>query len=616
MLQMNLDANLLDYFEFTAVGRDAKMPFVYDSEKKCHIVSKNDRVNFMSYYNCLQLKRWHEYTDVNNFKLNLTVKGKVVIDIYEIFVPSTNLCFNLLSTQVFECNEATEISMDIPHSDKPLVGFRMSVLEDTEIYSGYYSAEIDDSKIRDINISLVTTTFKKAEYITRNVNLIKKNALYEGSDLKGHMFVHVIDNDRELDPAEFDSEDVKVYMNYNVGGAGGFTRGMIEALKLEKEATHVLLMDDDVMVMPESLFRTYYLLRLVKDEYKSCFLSGAMFDYDIRERQYEDVGYVHSSDGSYGPVKRDLDMRYLPDIIENEKFKFDRDDMYAGWWFCCIPVEHIRKNGLPLPVFVRGDDVEFSLRNNPGFIALNGICIWHVGFAGKFNASLELYQVHRNSFVIQAAGGICRDSDFLARIKGMFWKEITRFAYNNAELLVDSIDDFLKGPEYIMNLDGEQSFKSHNAKNEKMTKLSDLGYEYDRAKMDIYGYKSLNVFRKLWYVATINGHLLPNFLLKRSPQFIAYDWFFVPAKNYMRKTLVAVNERDESGFVRNIDRKRCFALIRRYRRVLKQYKHTHVKVEAEYRKKAVEMTSADFWEKYLHLNEPIPRVVKEDADGK
>lgn len=128
--------------------------------------------------------------------------------------------------------------------------------------------------------------------------------------------MHVIDNDRELDPEELDSEDLKVYMNNNVGGAGGFTRGMIEALHREDKPTHVLLMDDDVMVMPESLFRTYYLLRILKDEYKKCFLSGAMFDYDIRERQYEDVGYVHKNDGSYGPIKKPMDMRNISNIVK------------------------------------------------------------------------------------------------------------------------------------------------------------------------------------------------------------------------------------------------------------------------------------------------------------
>lgn len=600
MLQMGMDMNLIDYPEFSATGRDHRMPFVYDSEKNCHIVDKYNRVNFMTYYNCLQVSRWARYTGVTNFKLHLTMKGKVSVDLYEVYTASVNVCYNSLGSGVYKCDEVTEVVIDIPASDKALVGFRMNVLEDTEIYSGYYSAEIEEDRIRDVKISLATTTFKKQEYIKRNIGLIKKHVLYDGSDLKGHMFVHVIDNDRELDPAEFDSEDLKIYMNNNVGGAGGFTRGMIEALKLEDQPTHVLLMDDDVMVMPESLFRTYYLLRLLKDEYKKCFLSGAMFDYDIRERQYEDVGFVHRADGSYGPVKSAMDMRKIDNVVANEGYNYDVDNAYAGWWYCCIPVEHIKERGLPLPVFVRGDDVEFSLRNKPGFITLNGICIWHVGFAGKFNAAMELYQVHRNSFVIQAASGICQDVDFLARIKTMFWKDITRFAYNNAELLIDSIEDYLKGPEYIMSLDGEKSLKEHNAKNEKLVPLAELGYA-GNLPSDPYKYESMNKLRKVWYVLTINGHLLPNLFLKKTPQIIAYDWFFVPAKNYMKKTLVAVNDKAGIGVIRTINRKKCFALIKRYRKVIKLYKNTHVQVENAYKSKFAEMTSQSFWEKYLHI---------------
>lgn len=601
MLQMDLDANIVDYPEFSAIGRDYRTPFVYDSEKCCHIVSKHDRVNFMTYFNCIQIKKWREYTNVKNFKLHLTIKGKTSVDIYEIYTASVNICYNPISSFVYECDDVQEIVIDIPDSEKSLVGFRMNVLEDTEIYSGYYSAEIEESEIRDIKISLATTTFKKQEYITRNIGLIKEKALYEGSDLKGHLFVHVIDNDRELDPADFDSEDIKVYMNDNAGGAGGFTRGMIEALKLEKQPTHVLLMDDDVMIMPESLFRTYYLLRLLKDKYKKCFLSGAMFDYDVRETQYEDVGYVHKEDGSYGPVKPHLDMRRLDSILQNEKYDFDDyEDAYAGWWYCCIPVEHIKERGLPLPVFVRGDDVEFSLRNKPGFIALNGICIWHVGFAGKFNAALELYQVHRNSFFIKAAGGICDDVDFLARIKDMFWKEITRFAYNNAELLIDSVDDYLKGPEYFKTLDGEKSLKEHAAKNEKLQPLPTIGIA-DTSQLKAYEWKQISKLRKLWYMATINGHLLPNCFLKKTPEVIAYDWFFCPGKNYMRRSLLAVNEGNRTGIKRTINRKKCFALIKRYNKVMKKYKKTHKKVEQEFRNEFGNITDQKFWEKYLHI---------------
>lgn len=603
VLQMNQDANFLPYSELIAKSNDWHTPFIYDPQKKCHILKKYSPADFMTYYNCLQASRWSTYTDVQNFAINLEVKGKFAIEIYEIYKNSSSVNYNLVKNEVYDAEEKQAIKINIPKTDKKLIGFKIASLSDVELYSGWYSGDIEEGSIRDVKISLATTTFKKQEYIKRNIAMLKSQVLCEGSDLKGHLFVHVIDNERALNPDDYNCEDLKVYPNNNVGGAGGFTRGMIEALELAEKPTHVLLMDDDVMIAPESLMRTYYLLRVVKEEYSRCFLSGAMFDYDMREKQYEDVGYVHKSDASYGPQKPALDMRFLRDVLENENY-FDKNlnNSYAGWWYCCIPIEHIEERGLPLPVFVRGDDVEFSLRNTPGFITLNGICIWHVGFAGKFNAAMELYQVHRNSFVIQAASGICADVDFFKRIKTMFWKEITRFAYNNAELLLDSIEDFMKGPEWLENLNGEQSLKEHAAKNEKLVPLETLT-EYPHAmKDDPYEYKRLSLWSKAWYVLTINGHLLPGFMLRNFPSVIAYDWFFVPGKNFRRKHLIAVNSNDNTGYLRTINRKRCFALIKRYRKVVKNYKKNHTKVEKQYRDHFAEMTTVKFWKNYLGIN--------------
>lgn len=601
MLQMNMDSNFLCYPELTAKDKTNRCPFCYDPEEKCHILNKYSYADFMTYYNCLQTQRWYKYTGIDSFKLNLIIEGKISVEVYEIYKNSANVNYNLILNRVYSSDEKSEIAINIPQSGKQLVGFKLTALENTKIYSGYYSADVEEESVRDVKISLATTTFKKQDYIKRNIAMLKEKVLNEGSDLKGHLFVHVIDNERALNPDDFNCEDLKIYPNDNVGGAGGFTRGMIEAMELEDKPTHVLLMDDDVMIMPESLFRTYYLLRLLKAEYRSCFLSGAMFDYDIRERQYEDVGYVHKLDASYGPVKPRFDMRFLQSIVDNEKYiDADMENSYAGWWYCCIPVGHIENNGLPLPVFVRGDDVEFSIRNNPGFITMNGICIWHVGFAGKFNAAMELYQVHRNSFVIQAASGICQDIDFFKRIKVMFWKEITRFAYSNAELLLDSIEDFMKGPDFIEKLNGEQSLKEHAAKNEKLVPLSSLEYPH-AMQDDPYEYKRLNIFQKGLYVITINGHLLPNFLLKNHPSVIAFDWFFVPGKNFRRKKLIAVNPNDNTGCIRTINRKRCFALIKRYKKVIKNYENNHTQIEQQYREHFSKMTSVEFWKEYLGI---------------
>ena len=91
-----------------------------------------------------------------------------------------------------------------------------------------------------------------------------------------HIVMRVVDNGRTLDTEKYNSEYVHIYPNQNVGGAGGFTRGIIESMDAEKKPTHIILMDDDVKILPESLIRTYSLLAIMKDEYDSHFISGAM----------------------------------------------------------------------------------------------------------------------------------------------------------------------------------------------------------------------------------------------------------------------------------------------------------------------------------------------------
>lgn len=604
VMQHNADANLRKYSELMHRGTFEGRPLdlLYNPEEKCHIVKKYDTVDFTSYFNCLQVSNWKQHTFADNFKLAVTFSGKGVIELIEVFRNSKNVNCSIMLSKVIESEEKTQIIIDIPATDKPLVSFNICAHEELKIYDACYMAEVQEENIRNIKISMVSTTFKKEAFIKNNIKLIKEHVLSDDSDMKGNIFVHVIDNGRTLNPEEFNCEDLMVYPNPNVGGSGGFTRGMIEAIHLDAKPTHILLMDDDVMVMHESLFRLFYLLRIVKPEYEECFVSGAMFDYDLRETQYEDVGYVHKADGSYGPLKNRLDMRRVSSLLDNEEMgKRVESDCYAGWWFCCIPMTLIDKNGLPLPVFVRGDDVEFSIRNNAKFLTLNGIAIWHVGFAGKFNAAMELYQVHRNSLVIQAASYICKDIDFIKRMRTLFWKELTRFAYNNAEQILDAIDDFMQGPDFLKNTVGELCLKEHAGKNDKLVPISELPSEYNLANADCYSYRRLNLFKKAVYVLTINGHLLPGFMLRRWPEVVAFDWFFVPGKNFRRKRLIALNPNDNTACIREMSRKRCFKLIKRYRKTMKNYKKNHLKIEQAYRNEFNNLTSEEFWREYLGI---------------
>ena len=151
--------------------------------------------------------------------------------------------------------------------------------------------------------------------------------------------MYVIDNGRTLDAEKLSGNRVQVVPNDNVGGAGGFTRGMITAMEQTPKATNILLMDDDVAVSPESIKRTYNLLRILKPEHREDMISGAMLNYEIGEDQWEDIGNM-TQQGTFAGCKPPLRLTLFEDLVYNEMYtptKWQRNNMYAAWWYCCIP---------------------------------------------------------------------------------------------------------------------------------------------------------------------------------------------------------------------------------------------------------------------------------------
>ncbi len=75
----------------------------------------------------------------------------------------------------------------------------------------------------------------------------------------------------------------------------------------------------------------------------------------------------------------------------------------------------IKRNGMPLPVFVRYDDVEYGIRCNPTFMTMNGLCIWHSKFEIRYNAAVERYQSIRNGMIAQMTTGLAPSIDTFLR---------------------------------------------------------------------------------------------------------------------------------------------------------------------------------------------------------
>lgn len=567
---------------------------------------KNDFVEFFTYFNSFSYAKWVKYTNIGEVYLRIKCKGKFTIQMFGHYREGRTIKKEFYPIQHFDSKDYTEVKLPIPtNASGQVIGFQIQAFSEMWLAEGGWYTEIPRSSVNDVRISISTTTFKKEDYIKRNIGILERELFYSGEACRDHFRLRVVDNGRTLDPDEFNSEYVTVFPNENVGGAGGYTRGMLESLRSEDfPATHVLLMDDDVLVTAESFIRLYSLLALVKPAYRDRFVSGAMLYFENMCVQHEDVGFVHK-DGSYGPNKPIMDMSFWDSVFRNDEDIEFHKNSYAGWWYCCIPVSKINTEHLPVPLFIRGDDVEFSIANHAEFLTLNGICIWHKGFVNKFNAALELYLVHRNSLVIQAMSGVASNIDFVERIDGFFRTNIMRLAYNNCELLLDAIEDYLNGPDFLMTPQGERIMKEKGAKNERMINVSALidevdGIVPDRLFDDMYAQKPLKGFKRWWYNTTWNGHIMPKCFLSSNTAVIPYDWFYSDGRQYMCKNVLAISENGTAN-LRERSRRTFLALMKRRKKLLKRYNKEKRATVERYRTAAKTLQSKEFWSGYLGI---------------
>ena len=558
--------------------------------------------DFVTYLNACSWQKWQKYTNATKLTLHLDVKGEVELSFLGYDKEALTVNRIEFDSKKYNNKSRKEITYTFPDNDEMMVGFEISALSNCTIYGGYYTVEVKKSDLNDVVLSLATTTCKKEDFIKKNVEIIKNEIISVNDDMAKNFYLHVVDNGRTLSEKDINGKHVYLHPNINAGGAGGFARGMIESLNQKPKATHVLLMDDDVLVLPESIRRTYNLLKLVKPEFKDAIISGAMLNYEKPNCQHEDIGTI-GDDCVFGPLKETLNHDKLSNNLENERNYTPHKNSYAAWWYCCIPAHVIEKNGLPLPIFIRCDDAEYGLRCHVPFITMNGICVWHMGFITKYNATFDKYQAYRNLLIAQSASGVLPNANFINQIYDSFRTEIMRFSYNAAQLVVEALEDFMKGPDFIKTVNGEKITQEHFKLNDKLVPLSELPDGNTFRPKESYVAPQLSFKNRVLLKLTWNGQrFTPKCMEKPGVVPIGFDWALQIQRIAMHTKLLAVNPYNETGIYRIKDKKRFRELMRRYNRVMRDYKRRGNQVRKAYADDAKYMTSEKFWRKYLGLD--------------
>jgi len=554
---------------------------------------KLNKYTYNTWMNTFAAKKYYHYCDLGNIYLKLKIKGSYRINIIG---SNRNSAFGIEdSILVDQCCE-NDIELKVPCASKyEALYFTLYEEEDNPVMF-YDGAWCTDRVPNQQNIlAIVTCTFKRESYVYTNMRVFSE-FLERKPELKGRIKYVVVDNGKTVDITKA-TTDIQIYQNINAGGAGGFSRGLMEVQKNDPSVTRVLFMDDDVEIFPESFHKTLLLSDYLKDVYKNSFINGAMLDiYDktnffenlaIQDKLWVRSPFSNISLKDYGSILFINDI--APDLFQRPDAKAD-----SAWWYHCFSMEMAKVKGLPMPIFFRGDDVEWSWRNyGKHHISMNGICVWHSPFIWRVSPVAEYYYLPRNMFFINSIYTDNFKEKFPDYFKSTFKYLIKTYNYHGIDIFFRAIHDILRGAETFRE-NPEVQFKSVNAINKKENYYSCQPWEIDAA----FRYKNhVHKWEKLLYRWTHHGLQAPKFLFKKSGK--AMDWY-PPVENFMFKKEVRVyNPLSRQCEVRKFHRKKSIAYENEFKLLLHQLMDNYDRLHNEFVTAHKEFTTMEFWEKYL-----------------
>ena len=536
---------------------------------------------FDTYFNLLSIGKWHAAAPFATLSLELQAQGRFECRVYHA-IPGRS--WELLACALHDLPEHGPVSVDLSHfaanATAGVIFFELRALSDTVLASARFATR--DPVLRRPRLGICITTFRREAEVARTASRL--DAFIGTSEFAGQLHAFVVDNGGTA--VIGDLAHVDRVANRNLGGAGGFARGMAEAEAWGFD--HCLFMDDDAAFHMESIHRTLAFLSRAEDPATA--VAGAMISNTHKWAMWE-AGATF--DQHCRPQQGGRDLRRRDQVLEME-FQTAAPaspNFYGGFWFFAFPLAAVTAR--PFPFFVRGDDVSFSLMNRFRTVTLNGVVSFQDDFTEKESVTTHYLDMRSHIVHHLAVERLGQGAWATAKIPLRFLaRSLSKFHYETAAAELLAWRDVMQGPEFF-------------AANADMTaRRVTLGV---LARTEVWGPRAgadLTCRRRRWHGRradallrlTLNGHLLP----------LAWIWAgkaVLPGG--ARADLGAVRgcrqisyERpgeDRAYTVRRSDA-RFLALLWQIGVTLTVFLKNHAKLRARYLAAYPAMTSAEFWQ--------------------
>jgi GT2 family glycosyltransferase len=455
----------------------------------------------------------------------------------------------------------------------------------------------DSPATHDVRLSLSITTFNRQAYVIPTVK--KVLALVRSlPDLNGRVRVLVVDNANNVDFDEPPCDDLNVVPNRNLGGAGGFARGLMW-LRQQRWATHVLFMDDDISLETEALVRTVALFAYARDP-QLC-IHGAMLSEERQWMQFEAGSkYLWRSLYPLRALGQEDDLRDRSLVLRDAK---EKRFAYSAWWYTAFPIGITKDN--PLPVFVRGDDVAFGLMHTGHHtVTLNGIAVWHADFHLKNNPSSLFYEMRNFATIDTLVFDRHRWWHLGQRFLALSFRNLFGFRYASAEYMIRGMRAYLAGPQALAEVD-------HTALHDELRRVTEekpapLSPEHAAVTMSTPLPKPVRLIGFVLSLPLVGGFLLPRSVRSRELRTAPIDSRAVGLA-LRHEQILYRHDRLPEGFVCARDGARFRALWRDVFGVLAELARNYGRLKREYRTAYPALVSDEAWQRRFDGVSAVPK---------
>ena len=421
----------------------------------------NDRghMSGCTFFNAFPASYWRRWTAVKTVRFTVSIVGNAKISVFR--STGRGLIYPVAERVVQTEDSAVSVCVDVPMvglMDGGYFWFDAESLDGpvTVTDAAWAVPRSARTAEQDTSMSIAITTFNRAAYCMNQLRAIagssalrkRLDTVYctdQGSDL-------VCEQEGFTEISADLGQQLTYIQQANLGGSGGFSRGMYETVKAG-DSDFVLLLDDDAVSEPESILRS---IQFSDYTIRPVLVGGGMFHLDNRTMLYTQGERINPQRMWMYPSKS---MGYNHDFsVEPLRDSPDRhqriDEDFNGWWMCLIPVAVMRKIGLSLPVFIKFDDIEYGLRaGKAGFptVCLPGVAVWHQAWHDKDPArSWEEYFTERNRWI--AALLTYPDTPPRMLLETLYGDASLglRFVYSAMALHHMALKDIMRGPQYLV----------------------------------------------------------------------------------------------------------------------------------------------------------------------